>query len=119
MVERQLPKLHTRVRFPSPAPARNPTLPRRQPGTCLEIGMNVADWLRQIRLEQYIQLFAEQDISAEVLPHLTADDLKDLGIAVVGHRRRLLVAIEALRGAATPDDTRTPGSGSSVPSDAR
>ena len=74
--------------------------------------MNVADWLRQIGLEQYIQLFAEQDISAEVLPHLTADDLKDLGIAVVGHRRRLLVAIEALRGAATPDDTRAPGSGS-------
>jgi class 3 adenylate cyclase/tetratricopeptide (TPR) repeat protein len=74
--------------------------------------MNVADWLRQIRLEQYIQLFAEQDISAEVLPHLTADDLKDLGIAVVGHRRRLLVAIEALRGTATPDDTRAPGSGS-------
>jgi class 3 adenylate cyclase len=74
--------------------------------------MNVADWLRQIGLEQYIQLFAEHDISAEVLPHLTADDLKDLGIAVVGHRRRLLVAIEALRGTATPDDTRAPGSGS-------
>ena len=58
--------------------------------------MNVADWLRQIGLEQYVQLFAEHDISAEVLPHLTAEDLKDLGIARVGHRRQLLVAIEAL-----------------------
>ena len=65
--------------------------------------MNVADWLRQIGLEQYVQLFAEQDISAEVLPHLTAEDIKDLGIAVVGRRRRLLVAIAALRGTATPD----------------
>ena len=44
--------------------------------------MNVADWLRQIGLEQYVQLFAEHDISAEVLPHLTAEDLKDLGIAL-------------------------------------
>ena len=65
--------------------------------------MNVADWLRQIGLEQYVQLFAEHDISAQVLPHLTAEDLKDLGIALVGHRRRLLVAIRALRGAVAPD----------------
>ena len=61
--------------------------------------MNVADWLRQIGLEQYVQLFAEHDISAQVLPHLTAEDLKDLGITRVGHRRQLLVAIKALRGA--------------------
>ena len=76
--------------------------------------MNVADWLRQIGLEQYVQLFAEHDISAEVLPHLTADDLKDLGIAQVGHRRRLLVAVEALRGAAAPDPTRAPAIGHGV-----
>ena len=79
--------------------------------------MNVADWLRQIGLEQYVQLFAEHDISAEVLPHLTADDLKDLGITLVGHRRRLLVAIEALRGAVGTGSRqrRTPrGRGSSA-----
>ena len=79
--------------------------------------MNVADWLRQIGLEQYVQLFAEQDISAEVLPHLTAEDLRDLGIPLVGHRRRLLVAIEALRASDATghriDTRRAPGSGAS------
>jgi hypothetical protein len=68
--------------------------------------MNVADWLRQIGLEQYVQLFAEHDISAQVLPHLTAEDLKDLGIALVGHRRQLLVAIRALDGAVAPEKKR-------------
>ena len=72
--------------------------------------MTVVDWLRQIGLEEYSQLFAEHHISAEVLPHLTADDLKDLGITSVGHRRRLLVEIEALRAAAAPNEDRTPGS---------
>src|ERR1700704_6779097 len=79
MVERQLPKLHTRVRFPSPAPARKPALARRhhwrrQTGSCPDIGMNLADPPRQIGLE------AGHDISAEGLPHLTADGLKGLRI---------------------------------------
>jgi hypothetical protein len=43
----------------------------------------------------------ENEIDEEVLPGLTADDLKDLGVALVGHRHRLLDAIAAL-GAATP-----------------
>jgi class 3 adenylate cyclase len=64
--------------------------------------MNVEDWLRQIGLEQYAQVFAEHDISADVLPHLTSDDLRELGISLVGHRRRLLVAIEALRSSTVP-----------------
>ena len=76
--------------------------------------MNVADWLRQIGLEQYVQLFAEHDISAKVLPHLTVEDLKDLGIARVGHRRQLLVAIKALGGAVTPDKKRAAESGASA-----
>jgi class 3 adenylate cyclase/tetratricopeptide (TPR) repeat protein len=66
--------------------------------------MEVAEWLRQIGLERYAELFAQHGISADVLPHLTAEDLKDAGIASVGDRRRLLVAIRALRGtvAGTP-----------------
>ena len=82
--------------------------------------MNVEDWLRQIGLEQYAQVFAEHDISADVLPHLTSDDLRELGITLVGHRRRLLVAIEALRGPAGPPlfeaaaNDRGPAPGSSA-----
>ena len=69
--------------------------------------MNVADRLRHVGLEQYVQPFAGRDISAKVLRHLTADDLKDLGIAQVGNRWR--IAVEALRGVVATDP-RHPGS---------
>jgi class 3 adenylate cyclase len=58
---------------------------------------NVADWLRRLGLEQYAPVFAANDIDAEVLPELTADDLLGLGITSIGHRRKLLAAIVALR----------------------
>jgi hypothetical protein len=74
----------------------------------MESGMHVADWLQQIGLGQYARLFVEHDISSDVLPHLTAEDLIALGINVVGHRRRLLVAIAGLRGAASPDTNVQP-----------
>ncbi|HME20463.1 MAG TPA: adenylate/guanylate cyclase domain-containing protein [Acetobacteraceae bacterium] len=76
--------------------------------------MDVAEWLRQISLEQYAELFAQQAISADVLPHLTAEDLKDAGIASVGDRRRLLVAIRALRAGAPDDALRASDLGSSA-----
>jgi class 3 adenylate cyclase len=59
--------------------------------------MYVARWLRGLRLEQYEQVFRDNDIDSAVLPSLTAEDLKELGIASVGHRRRVLEAITALR----------------------
>ena len=59
--------------------------------------MNVADWLREIGLEQYVAAFRDNAVTADVLPHLTLDDLKDLGVTAVGHRRRLLQAAAALR----------------------
>ena len=59
--------------------------------------MDVADWLRALGLERYEAAFRENDVDAELLPNLTADDLKDLGVTSVGHRRRLLEAIAALR----------------------
>src|SRR6202022_1062588 len=43
------------------------------------------------------QAFCDNAIDATVLPELTAEDLKDLGVALVGHRRKLLAAIAALR----------------------
>ncbi len=63
--------------------------------------MDVAEWLRGLGLEQYEPAFRANEIDARVLPSLTAEDLKDLGVTLIGHRRRLLDAIAAL-GAAPP-----------------
>jgi len=60
--------------------------------------MDVGTWLRGLGLERYEAAFRENEIDETVLPTLTADDLKDLGVGVVGHRRKLLNAIAALRG---------------------
>ena len=59
--------------------------------------MDVGGWLRRLGLEQYEAAFRENAISEKVLPNLTAEDLKDLGVGMVGHRRMLLDAIAALR----------------------
>src|SRR3954469_9461943 len=59
--------------------------------------MDVRGWLRRLGLEQYEAAFRENEIDDAILPNLTAEDLKDLGVAVVGHRRKLLDAIAALR----------------------
>ena len=45
--------------------------------------MDVADWLRALGLEQYEATFRENDVDAELLPKLTADDLKELGVTFV------------------------------------
>ena len=59
--------------------------------------MDVGGWLRRLGLEQYEAAFRENEIDDTVLPSLTAEDLKDLGVGFVGHRRKLLDAIAALR----------------------
>src|SRR5215469_3483674 len=58
---------------------------------------NIADWLRGLGLERYAPAFVANDIDGETLPELTADDLIGLGVTSIGHRRRLLAAIAALR----------------------
>jgi class 3 adenylate cyclase len=63
--------------------------------------MDVAAWLRGLGLERYTPAFRDNDIDGELLRRLTAEDLRELGVASVGHRRRLLDAIAAL-GASTP-----------------
>jgi class 3 adenylate cyclase/predicted ATPase len=63
--------------------------------------MDIAGWLRSLGLERYEQIFRENRIEADVLPNLTVEDLKDLGVTLVGDRRRLLDAIAAL-GAPVP-----------------
>ena len=59
--------------------------------------MDVVVWLRKLGLERYEAAFRDNDIDAEVLPNLTADDLISIGVTSVGHRRKLLAAIAALR----------------------
>jgi class 3 adenylate cyclase len=59
--------------------------------------MDVAEWLRALGLEQYEAAFRENAVTAALLPNLTADDLKDLGVTLVGHRRQILDAIAPLR----------------------
>ncbi len=58
--------------------------------------MDVGVWLHGLGLGQYETAFRENEIDGDVLPNLTADDLKELGVAVVGHRRKLLSAIANL-----------------------
>jgi hypothetical protein len=59
--------------------------------------MDLGGWLRNLGLGQYEAAFREHAIDDTVLPSLTAEDLKDLGVGIVGHRRKLLDAIAALR----------------------
>ena len=59
--------------------------------------MDVAVWLRSLGLGKYEAVFRENEIDETVLPILTAEDLKELGVTALGHRRKLLDAIAALR----------------------
>ena len=58
--------------------------------------MDVAAWLQGLGLGRYAPAFRNNDVDAEVLLRLTAEDLRELGVASIGHRRRLLDAIGAL-----------------------
>jgi class 3 adenylate cyclase/tetratricopeptide (TPR) repeat protein len=74
--------------------------------------MDVGVWLRGLNLGHYEAAFRENEIDGEILPTLTADDLKELGVAVVGHRRKLLTAIASLDRSTQASDrsiTSTPG----------
>jgi class 3 adenylate cyclase/predicted ATPase len=59
--------------------------------------MDIEGWLRSLGLERYEAAFRENEIDDTILPNLTAEDLKELGVGPVGHRRKLLDAIAALR----------------------
>src|SRR5271169_2571675 len=63
--------------------------------------MDVAVWLRGLRLEQYEALFRENDIDAEVLSDLRDADLEKIGVSL-GHRKRLLKAAAALAAGHAP-----------------
>jgi class 3 adenylate cyclase/tetratricopeptide (TPR) repeat protein len=58
----------------------------------------IADWLQKLDLGQYAQRFAENDVDFAILADLTDQDLKEIGVASLGHRRQLLRAITELKG---------------------
>jgi class 3 adenylate cyclase len=71
--------------------------------------MDIVVWLRSLGLGKYEAAFRENDIDETVLPGLTHETLKELGVASIGHRVKLLDAIAALRG-----DTSAPGTSSDL-----
>src|SRR6516162_3016392 len=77
--------------------------------------MDVGGWLRGLGLGRYETNFRDNRIDADVLPRLTADDLRDIGVSAVGDRRRLLDAIAALAGVKLPSDAPASQSKSAVP----
>jgi class 3 adenylate cyclase len=72
--------------------------------------MDIEGWLRGLGLERYAPAFRDNDIDAEVLPDLTAEDLIAIGVRSVGHRRKLVAAIAGLRDAPVPA-RESPGEG--------
>ena len=66
--------------------------------------MDVGGWLRGLGLGQYEANFRDNKIDADLLPRLTGDDLKDIGVFALGDRLRLLEAIAASAGAKPPSD---------------
>src|SRR5687768_12470244 len=71
--------------------------------------MDIEQWLRGLRLQQYVTAFRENNVDAEVLLCLTAEDLKDIGVSSVGHRRKLLEAIAALQARPAPPSATNEG----------
>jgi class 3 adenylate cyclase/tetratricopeptide (TPR) repeat protein len=69
--------------------------------------MDVFLWLRSLGMERYEGVFRENAVDADVLRNLTADDLKDLGITSVGHRRKLLDALADMRASARKSENET------------
>jgi class 3 adenylate cyclase len=81
--------------------------------------MNVPGWLKNLGLEQYEAVFRENDIDGSVLSSLTNEDLKDIGVASVGHRRKLLDAIAKLRDGSSAATVAGPNFGTSVEAERR
>jgi class 3 adenylate cyclase len=70
--------------------------------------LDIDGWLCGIGLPQYAEMFRANDIDGELLGWLTNDDLKDIGVASFGHRKKLLEAIAELGGATTATPTAPP-----------
>src|ERR1700723_3112442 len=85
--------------------------------------MVIVVWLRSLGLGKYEAAFRENEIDETVLPSLTHETLRELGVTAVGHRLKLLDAIAALRndaaGKAPSDDVATASTAPSAPPEDR
>ncbi|HKX43690.1 MAG TPA: AAA family ATPase [Burkholderiaceae bacterium] len=72
---------------------------------------DVARWLNDLGLGQYVQVFESNDVDMRTLRHLTDADLAEIGVRSVGHRRRLADAIASLRDRPAPDELVTVAAG--------
>src|SRR5262249_20696087 len=57
---------------------------------------DIERWLKELGLEQYLAAFREHRIEPELLPSLTAEDLREMGVTAIGHPRLLLDATASL-----------------------
>src|SRR4051812_22108593 len=84
--------------------------------------MEIAAWLDGLGLkQQYEEVFRSNHIDRELLVTLTSDDLREMGVTSVGHRKRLLAAIAAItdaaqsgRGAVAQPESASPSSASAL-----
>jgi hypothetical protein len=77
--------------------------------------MDVGGWLRSLGLDKYEAAFRENGIDEQVLRHVTAEDLREIGVATVGDRRKLLAAIAELAAPSPSTEPRPPPSPASRP----
>lgn len=61
--------------------------------------MDIGQWLRDLGLQSYEQAFRDHGVDLDVLCRLTAEDLKEIGVSAVGHRRKILHAVAELAAA--------------------
>src|SRR5580704_14236887 len=80
--------------------------------------MDIAAWLQGLGLERYVPAFRDNEIDWEVLPKLTSEDLREIGVAAIGHRRKLLDAIAALGATVPTAAVRAAPSDAPAPTDA-
>ena len=75
----------------------------------MEVRQEIAGWLDKLGMSEYAEHFAANDIDFTILPELTDQDLKELGITSLGHRRKILRAIVELgNGSAAPPKETQP-----------
>jgi class 3 adenylate cyclase/tetratricopeptide (TPR) repeat protein len=67
-------------------------------GSLTSVAQQIADWLKKLDMSEYAERFAENDIDIAILPDLTDQHLKELGVSL-GHRLKMLRAIRDLSGA--------------------
>jgi class 3 adenylate cyclase/predicted ATPase len=80
--------------------------------------MDIEAWLQGLGLERYVPAFRDNEIDEEVLPKLTSEDLREIGVSAIGPRRKLLDAIAALGGPASTAAVKAAISDASASADA-